>query len=137
MDDQNDGFREATRRKNKKKKGDNQHSRHIEGLKLNKPKPKYAYRRKDQLPNATRSNSDDAINVAKLKNKFDALCDQDVVLSENVFGDSSGSNGKYFKQDDYVQSGKDSDSEVEEMCIEEKTIEFKGASTPISDGPNV
>ncbi|PWA35807.1 RNA-directed DNA polymerase, eukaryota, Reverse transcriptase zinc-binding domain protein [Artemisia annua] len=134
--DQNDGFVEATRRKNKGKKGDNYQSRHIEGLKLNKPKPKYAYRRKEQQPNATKVTTNNAINTVNLKNQFDALRDQDAVLGKNVVGEASGGNGEYSKLDDPVQSGNDSDSEVEESGMEEKTVDSKGASTPVSDGWN-
>nr|GEZ79692.1 hypothetical protein [Tanacetum cinerariifolium] len=66
---------ETKKRKGKKVK--NGQPRHIEGLKLDKPKPKFAWSVKQkQIANAKTNSSEEAF-VTKLKSSFTALQDED------------------------------------------------------------
>ncbi|GJY77905.1 hypothetical protein Tco_0483706, partial [Tanacetum coccineum] len=92
-------------------------------------------------PTSTKSLSGnyDGLNVFTLKNHFNALRGHDVVLSENVLGESSGGNGNTCMFGELDPSNMDSKSEVDEAYVEYVTnvIDPKGASTSSNDSFNV
>ncbi|GJT36585.1 zinc knuckle CX2CX4HX4C containing protein [Tanacetum coccineum] len=127
-DDQNDGFTMVTNKKKKEKSKDNSQPRQIEGLKLNKPKPTFVYRPKP-VQNSKPDKTKDDVNLVQLKNNFDALRDQDDLITIATVGDTSTG----IQYSTLHDNNDDTDSEGEEMILEEP----KGASTPSSSVPDV
>ncbi|GJW64410.1 reverse transcriptase domain-containing protein [Tanacetum coccineum] len=82
MENQDDKFIEVIRKKNKGEKEDNSQPGHINGLKLNKPKPKYFYRLKEKKSHDKETNKDEEMNIVKLKNHFDALSQHEAIFRE-------------------------------------------------------
>ncbi|GKA07645.1 hypothetical protein Tco_0686869 [Tanacetum coccineum] len=127
-DNQNDGFTMVTNKKKKGKSKDNSQPRQIEGLKLNKPNPTFVYRPKP-VQNSKPDKTKDDVNLVQLKNNFDALRDQDDLITVATVGETSTG----IQYSTLHDNNDDTDSEVEEMILEEP----KGASTPSSSVPDV
>ncbi|GKB13046.1 hypothetical protein Tco_0846969 [Tanacetum coccineum] len=107
----NDGFTMVRNRRNKGKKVATDNSRHIDGLKLSKPNPKFVQNVKSNLHTNKKPNAkNDEVPETSTKN-----------------------------DDTYVHVSPDSESEVEEMENEfnVKNDTNKGASTPSDDILNV
>nr|GEW92663.1 hypothetical protein [Tanacetum cinerariifolium] len=80
--------------KHRKKNGKRtNHARYVEGVQLNKSKPKFAYRPKPNQPIGNKPCANDKLNVIKLETNFDTLRDQEAVFSENVVVELSSGNG--------------------------------------------
>ncbi|GKE03631.1 hypothetical protein Tco_1395649 [Tanacetum coccineum] len=148
IDNQDDGFIEVTRKNNKGKKADKSLSRHIDGLKLNKPKPKYFYHPKEKKSHDKETNKDDEMNIVKLKNHLDALSQQEAIFSETSGGETSSGNGAINKHDDpnlsfMSNENKDASNSEVDKAYNETNIPItsatnsKWASTPVMDRLNV
>ncbi|GJU50271.1 hypothetical protein Tco_1219826, partial [Tanacetum coccineum] len=148
IDNQDDGFIEVTRKNNKGKKADKSLLRHIDGLKLNKPKPKYFYHPKEKKSHDKEMNKDDEINTVKLKNHLDALSQQEAIFSETSGGETSSGNGATNKHDDpnlsfMSNENKDASNSEVDKAYNETNISItsatnsKWASTPVTDCLNV
>ncbi|GKA05322.1 hypothetical protein Tco_0684442 [Tanacetum coccineum] len=127
MENQDDKFIEVIRKKNKGEKEDNSQPGHINGLKLNKPKPKYFYRLKEKKSHDKETNKDEEMNIVKLKNHFDALSQHEAIFRETS-GETSGGNGVTYKHGDpnlsfmSNENNDDSDSKFKEAYNETKII---------------
>nr|GEW93025.1 hypothetical protein [Tanacetum cinerariifolium] len=76
---QSDGFTTVKNRKNKGKKVDSDQPRHIEGIKLTKPKPKYAWSVKSSQPaSKSKTNTKDVTNGNVGYSEHDAQSDSEV-----------------------------------------------------------
>ncbi|GKB47808.1 hypothetical protein Tco_0898561 [Tanacetum coccineum] len=132
---------ECKNRKRKGKKTDNGQARHIEGLRLNKPKPNYVWNVKSNQPTKPKTINapDEGINIIKLKNNFTALQDQDDTLSVQDVRESSGGKEVTNDRDKTDPNYEDSDSDVEEVFTEKdlRKGNTKVASTPSTEGPHV
>nr|GEW43737.1 hypothetical protein [Tanacetum cinerariifolium] len=127
--DQTDGFTTVRTRKNKGKKVANETNKHIEGLTLSRPKPKYALSVKSNQnkDKASKSVQDDS-NVVPLKNNFTTLQDDDTFdynADPNLYASTSNVNGV--------------ESEVEEIDNEFNVKDRNGkrASTPFDEVLNI
>ncbi|GJU68020.1 RNA-directed DNA polymerase, eukaryota, reverse transcriptase zinc-binding domain protein [Tanacetum coccineum] len=134
-EDQTDGFTTVQNRKKKGKKVNSGQHRYIDGLKLNKPKPKYAWNvKQNQNINAGPKTTQDDAFIVKLKNHFTVLQDDDNVFNVQENGESSGGNDNlkdYRFSEPILQ---DSESKIEEMATHKGSKgENKGASTPPDD----
>ncbi|GJT37264.1 zinc knuckle CX2CX4HX4C containing protein [Tanacetum coccineum] len=121
-DDQNDGFTMVTNKKKKGKSKDNSQPRQIEGLKLNKLKPTFVYHPKP-VQNYKPDKTKDDVNLVQLKNNFDALRDQDDLITVATVGETSTG----IQYSTLHDNNDDTDSEVEEMILEEP----KGQALPL------
>ncbi|GJW05647.1 hypothetical protein Tco_1568070 [Tanacetum coccineum] len=131
----NDGFTMVRNRRNKGKKVATDNSRHIDGLKLSKPNPKFVRNVKSNLHTNKKPNAkNDEVDSIKIKNNFSILQDDDTVFATQEVPETSTKN-----DDTYVHVSPDSESEVEEMENEfnVKNDTNKGASTPSDDILNV
>nr|GFC63484.1 hypothetical protein [Tanacetum cinerariifolium] len=130
-----DGFTTVRNRKNKGRKIATDNARHIDGLKLNKPKPKYVWNVKSNKHNTKKNtvNKDD-VNLIKLMNNFSVLQDEDIVISTKSVPKSSNR-----IDDTNVYATQDSESDVEELENEFNINDDtnKGASTPSDEFLNV
>ncbi|GJV17146.1 hypothetical protein Tco_1362469 [Tanacetum coccineum] len=106
-------------RKKGKKVGNGQ-TGHTDGFKFDKQKPKYAWNVRTTQTNDTKhkANSDEGINLVKLKNHFNALQDQDGVFIANEVGESSRNVGDTSVFGNSETENLESESEVEEMANE-------------------
>ncbi|GKA40584.1 hypothetical protein Tco_0733177 [Tanacetum coccineum] len=138
---QSDGFTVVQNRKKKGKKVANGQKQTNEGVKVDKSKPKYAWNVKTTHKNITKTNanSDDGINVVKLKNHFSALQEKDDVFISTDVGESSGGGGDVGVFSVPVTETLDSESEVEELENEYATKDdnTQRASTLLQDVPDV
>nr|GEV23777.1 hypothetical protein [Tanacetum cinerariifolium] len=130
--------------KNRKKKGekvDNGQPQHIEGLKLNKPKPNYVWNVKSTQPlkPKPKSDSDKGTNTVKLKNYINALQDHDDNSTVKDVGESSRGKNDDKGVNNFELTLVDSDSEVKEAYTKHDPIWVtkKGASTPSIEVSNV
>nr|GEU41752.1 hypothetical protein [Tanacetum cinerariifolium] len=124
--DQTDGFTTVRTRKSKGKKVENETNKHIEGLKLSKPKPKYTWsvksnQNKDKASKSVQHDS----NGVTLKNNFIALQDDDTFdynNDPNLYASTS-------------KNVNEVESEVEEIDNEFNANDGngKGASTPFDE----
>nr|GEU72213.1 hypothetical protein [Tanacetum cinerariifolium] len=85
---------------------------------FNKPKTTFVYRPKQPQPTVAKPLVDEPINLAKLKNQFDVLRDQDDLLREVNVSESSGGTEKYNMNKKDASYGSDSKSKVEELVLE-------------------
>ncbi|GKB74882.1 hypothetical protein Tco_0936294, partial [Tanacetum coccineum] len=117
------------------KKVENVQARNIEGLRLNKPKSSFVYQPKAPSNTNNKPTADESINVIKLKNNFDSLRDEDVLIRGVEVGEPSGAEYDKGVFGDQEPNIVDTNSEVEEAFIESvlKATDYKGASTPSTD----
>ncbi|GKC41751.1 hypothetical protein Tco_1059473 [Tanacetum coccineum] len=113
-----DGFTTVVNKKKKGKKQEATQSKHIEGLKIHKPKSTFVYHFKHSQPAVNITCKDEPTNMVQLQNHFDALREQDDVLHEVNLDDSQV--GKHDKEATSTSNVKnvESDSEIEEMYVE-------------------
>nr|GEW92795.1 hypothetical protein [Tanacetum cinerariifolium] len=110
-----DGFTEVKRKKNKGKKADQQTSRQIDGIRLNKLKPNFLAKKGTNVKGSNMDNSN-KVNTPSISNSFDALnnMEEGASSSRNIQEDNlETGNTSQWNED------QESDNEVDEFIFPE------------------